>query len=383
MFETVNDKDVTQWWKDKNVMSAAGMIRRDDAKQLPSIAQMRAAYSADAGRQAVEAFNAANAGLNSQGSGRETTPRGGGGGGGRASEPDLPTEAERYRASLNLIADQEEKINEKYDARLKSLDEIQKAQEAISEQQRDQLDLADALTKGDVAAAARSMQAMRVNEAKRAQEAQRTALEKAREREISQVTYGGLTRKQLQDRLDAIDAEENRRVAAGQARAAGGYISGPGNANSDSIPARLSNGEYVIRASAVKAMGVKNLDMINRMKKSRANSKDIEFSKAKKIAMEKARELADKSRRFSMENISTPTFRPVPARQMPGSEDLAAQSSAQAAPAMPMKNDNSVYNYSINVNASTNANPNQIADAVMSQIRGIELKNVRRNYVSG
>jgi hypothetical protein len=53
---------------------------------------------------------------------------GGGGGGGRASEPDLPTEAERYRASLNLIADQEEKINEKYDARLKSLDEIQKAQ---------------------------------------------------------------------------------------------------------------------------------------------------------------------------------------------------------------------------------------------------------------
>jgi hypothetical protein len=50
---------------------------------------------------------------------------------------------------------------------------------------------------------------------------------------------------------------------------------------------------------------------------------------------------------------------------------------------MPMKNDNSVYNYSINVNASTNANPNQIADAVMSQIRGIELKNVRRNYVSG
>jgi TP901 family phage tail tape measure protein len=383
MFETVNDKDVTQWWKDKNVMSAAGMIRRDDAKQLPSIAQMRAAYSADAGRQAVEAFNAANAGLNNQGSGRDTTPRGGGGGGGRASEPDLPTEAERYRASLNLIADQEEKINEKYDARLKSLDEIQKAQEAISEQQRDQLDLADALTKGDVAAAARSMQAMRANEARRAQEAQKEALEKARERELSKVTYGGLTRKQLQDRLDAIDAEENRRVAAGQARAAGGYISGPGNANSDSIPARLSNGEYVIRASAVKAMGIKNLDMINRMKKSKANSKDIEFSKAKKIAMQKARELADKSRRFSMENISAPTFKPASNKQIPDSEQISAQSVAQTPSVMPMKNDNSVYNYSINVNASTNANPNQIADAVMSQIRNIQSKNVRRNYVSG
>jgi hypothetical protein len=123
--------------------------------------------------------------------------------------------------------------------------------------------------------------------------------------------------------------------------------------------------------------------MINRMKKSKANSKDIEFSKAKKIAMQKARELADKSRRFSMENISAPTFKPASNKQIPDSEQISAQSVAQTPSVMPMKNDNSVYNYSINVNASTNANPNQIADAVMSQIRNIQSKNVRRNYVSG
>jgi hypothetical protein len=35
------------------------------------------------------------------------------------------------------------------------------------------------------------------------------------------------------------------------AKADGGYISGPGTGTSDSIPARLSNGEYVVRASAV------------------------------------------------------------------------------------------------------------------------------------
>lgn len=34
------------------------------------------------------------------------------------------------------------------------------------------------------------------------------------------------------------------------AKADGGYISGPGTATSDSIPARLSNGEFVVRASA-------------------------------------------------------------------------------------------------------------------------------------
>ncbi|MFK4523689.1 hypothetical protein ABIF90_001670 [Bradyrhizobium japonicum] len=35
------------------------------------------------------------------------------------------------------------------------------------------------------------------------------------------------------------------------AKADGGYIAGPGSATSDSIPARLSNGEFVVRASAV------------------------------------------------------------------------------------------------------------------------------------
>jgi hypothetical protein len=43
----------------------------------------------------------------------------------------------------------------------------------------------------------------------------------------------------------------------------GGYVRGPGSATSDSIPARLSNGEYVIRAEAVRKVGVATLDAIN------------------------------------------------------------------------------------------------------------------------
>ena len=34
-------------------------------------------------------------------------------------------------------------------------------------------------------------------------------------------------------------------------RATGGYVSGPGTGTSDSIPAWLSNGEYVVKAAAV------------------------------------------------------------------------------------------------------------------------------------
>lgn len=48
--------------------------------------------------------------------------------------------------------------------------------------------------------------------------------------------------------------------------ASGGHIRGAGTGTSDSIPARLSHGEYVVRAKAVKAYGVNFLEALNRMK---------------------------------------------------------------------------------------------------------------------
>lgn len=46
-------------------------------------------------------------------------------------------------------------------------------------------------------------------------------------------------------------------------RAGGGYISGPGTTTSDSIPAWLSDGEYVIRAAAVRKYGRALFDQLN------------------------------------------------------------------------------------------------------------------------
>lgn len=45
--------------------------------------------------------------------------------------------------------------------------------------------------------------------------------------------------------------------------AEGGSVSGKGTGTSDSIPARLSNGEYVIKASSAKALGTTFLDRLN------------------------------------------------------------------------------------------------------------------------
>jgi lambda family phage tail tape measure protein len=45
--------------------------------------------------------------------------------------------------------------------------------------------------------------------------------------------------------------------------ASGGFVSGDGSSTSDSIPAMLSNGEYVMSAAAVRKFGVEMLDAIN------------------------------------------------------------------------------------------------------------------------
>jgi hypothetical protein len=48
--------------------------------------------------------------------------------------------------------------------------------------------------------------------------------------------------------------------------ATGGYVSGPGTGTSDSIPARLSNGEFVMSAKTVATYGV---DFMNSLNQSR------------------------------------------------------------------------------------------------------------------
>lgn len=53
-------------------------------------------------------------------------------------------------------------------------------------------------------------------------------------------------------------------TAGSVAFATGGLVRGPGTGTSDSIPARLSDYEYVVKASSVQKIGASNLDYINR-----------------------------------------------------------------------------------------------------------------------
>ena len=357
--------------------SGIGASRRGAAptQRQYSKAQIQSAMQALANIGAVNATTGWNSGGDRTG-GNNTGSSGGGGGG--STEPQLvaPTQAEQYNAALNLIGKQEDEINKKYDERLAALDEIQKAQEAITQQQQDQLDISDALTRGDVAAAARAVQQMRSNNAARALETQRNAIEASRKAALSQVTYGGHTREWYQTQLDAIDAAEQASIAAGTPRAKGGYISGAGTGTSDSIPAMLSNGEYVIRAAAVKALGLDRLDALN-------NADRLKFASGGLVpplnSLSSSLLDASQKKRFRADSLMSPSFNTAQGR--PRATPITVERGTSGS--SNTMSSNSVYNYNVNVHAATNADPNQVASAVMRQIKNMDNNRVRGNYVNG
>lgn len=79
------------------------------------------------------------------------------------------------------------------------------------------------------------------------------------------------------------------RNESGKGSASGGYITGPGSATSDSIPAWLSNGEYVIRAAAVQRYGVDTFHRLNAMGFAKGGEVRKEIRQAKAEASRQRR----------------------------------------------------------------------------------------------
>lgn len=63
--------------------------------------------------------------------------------------------------------------------------------------------------------------------------------------------------------MTPADAANKTVFGVSKKKAIGGLITGPGTGTSDSIPAMLSNGEYVINAAAVQRLGTAYLDTLN------------------------------------------------------------------------------------------------------------------------
>ena len=110
-----------------------------------------------------------------------------------------------YEAELAGIQEKEDAINEKYDARNKALDKIAKANDAIARQQRSQLTLADALSQGDIAAAARAVQEIREQQTQDQLTKQGDLLELSKEKELASIrSVNNRSRKQIEDEIKKL-----------------------------------------------------------------------------------------------------------------------------------------------------------------------------------
>jgi TP901 family phage tail tape measure protein len=128
---------------------------------------------------------------------------------------DRPGGVDDLEADLQRISWQEEEITKAYDKRIEALEQVRKINEQISEAQKGQLDVADALSRGDIAGAARAAQEARSSAAQRAQENSRNLLESQKEAEINKLTANlGMTREQIEERIlnlkkEIFNLEEN------------------------------------------------------------------------------------------------------------------------------------------------------------------------------
>jgi TP901 family phage tail tape measure protein len=369
-----------------------------------------------------------------------------------------------FQRDLDKIAEKEDEINKTYDKKLEALETVKKLNQDIINQQKSQMSIADALSRGDVSAAASAMQDARAQNAAAQGDATRTALDGARQGELKALKENGLTRAEIEAKIktlkgqistiefgslqtarDAVEAADralekakgsltvngltktawdvqkasidvattraglykkeadkalasvkgitsewnslNGRVITTyyeslpvsekgkpkkEKKADGGYISGPGTATSDSIPALLSNGEYVIKAASVSKFGKNFLDAINAgnlpgFKKGGAVLGSIN-SKA-------------------ISALANPAQFNKPVYNMPEREyanlgasgfGVSTSSGVESSTAI----DNSVYNYSLSVNVEgTDASPNDIANVVINKIKNMQSQQVRRQVL--
>ena len=150
-----------------------------------------------------------------------------GGGGGSGEDPamkKLQDKIEKRQKALDIIALKEDKINKKYDERKEALQKIADLNKEVADQQKSQLSIAEALASGDVAGAARAMQAYQEQAAQNAIAQQDRALEQSRENELDNVSFRGMDRSGLEAELADLQMQlaEMEYDRVGQSRGGGG-----------------------------------------------------------------------------------------------------------------------------------------------------------------
>ena len=112
--------------------------------------------------------------------------------------------------ALQVIALQEDAINEKYDKEIKNLDKIEKANQNIANIQKQRMSIADALTRGDISAAAQAVQDARAENAQSALTGQRDTLTRVRDESIAALGRVAIEKTNKVLQLEIATIEKNQ-----------------------------------------------------------------------------------------------------------------------------------------------------------------------------
>jgi TP901 family phage tail tape measure protein len=226
---TVSDEDVAQFRKEAGAFGSYFAGSEGKNKAIAAIAAQRA-------KAIVQAQNAFNSMMGSAEDGGGGDGAGGGGGGGTPEDAEikrLNDLKDKQQKALNVIALKEDAINKVYDKRKKALEDIAKLNQKIAENQKSQLTIAEALSSGDISAAARAVQDARAKAAQYAEDQQMQALEKKRQMELDGIIVNGKTKEAYEAEIAKLNlqiAERELAIANGAATSGGG--SGGGSAAS-------------------------------------------------------------------------------------------------------------------------------------------------------
>jgi hypothetical protein len=112
--------------------------------------------------------------------------------------------ASELERDLDKIAEKEDQINKAYDEKTKALEKVKKLNQDITNQQKSQLSIAEALSRGDISAAASAMEDARGQFAASQGDATQRGFDAQRDAQLNSLTENGKTRKQIEEEIKQI-----------------------------------------------------------------------------------------------------------------------------------------------------------------------------------
>jgi TP901 family phage tail tape measure protein len=109
-----------------------------------------------------------------------------------------------FERDLDKISEKESEINKAYDKKVKALQDVKKLNQDIINQQKSQLSIANALSQGDVSAAASAIQDARAQNAAAQGDIQGTALEAGRDAQLNSLRENGLSRAEIEEKIKGL-----------------------------------------------------------------------------------------------------------------------------------------------------------------------------------